>query len=130
LINLKLYPGEYSIMDLLAVQRAKPYRASATPFGLDVTMHRYVGRSVPWKFVKGVENIRAIGGGATRVADKIAELGRISSAHRETGVVLATIRGRVVLLPRKAFEVARAHGVPAAILASAGSAAELLAVRA
>lgn len=128
---MKLYPGEYSIMDLLAVQRTKAYRASATPFGLDLTMHRYVGRAVPWKFVKGTSAIRALGGGAERVAATLeGKLIPKTAGFREKGVVLASIRGKVVLIPRKAYEVAVRHGVPATILASAGSAAELLAVRA
>jgi len=128
---MKLYPGEYSIMDLVAVQRNKAFRAAATPFGIDLAMHRYVGRSVPWKFVKGTSAIRALGGGAERVASTLeGKLIPMTAGHRERGVVLASIKGRVVLIPRKAFEVAVRHGVPASILASAGSASELLAIRA
>lgn len=124
---MKLYPGEYTIMDLLAVQRTKQFRVSATPFGLDLTMHRYAGRAVPWKFVKGVENIRKIGGGAAKVADTLeTKLIPQTRGYHEKGVVLAVIDGKTVLLPRKALEVARRHGKAVVELMSAGSAAEIL----
>jgi hypothetical protein len=124
---MKLYSGEYSIVDLLAVSRSKASRVAATPFGKGVAMHRYAGRSVPWKHVKTTAAMSAMGGGAARVAAVIE--GRLlpgTRGHRERGVVLASIRGRTILLSRKAFEVAKRHGVPSAILAEAGSAAEIL----
>ena len=131
--GMKIYPGEFGLIDLLRLRQTKAFRTAVTPWGLDLAYHRYVGRSVPWKFVKGVEAIRAIG---TRGARKVAEtletkLIPMTKGHREKGVVYCIITNpktgvsKTLLIPRKAAEVAKRHGLSVTELMTARSASEI-----
>jgi hypothetical protein len=130
---MKVYPGEFGLLDLLRVRQTKAFRTAVTPWGLDVGFHRYVGRSVPWKFVKGVEGIRAIGTtGARKVASTLeTKLIPGTKGHREKGVVYCTITNpktgvsKTVLIPRKAAEVAKRHGLTVEELMVGRSASEI-----
>jgi hypothetical protein len=116
---MKIYPGEFGLIDLLRLGQTKAFRTAVTPWGLDLTYHRYVGRAVPWKFAEGVEGIRAIGTkGARKVAETLeTKLIPMTKGHREKGVVYCTITNpktgvsKTVLIPRKAAEVAKRHGM-------------------
>lgn len=44
----KVYPGEYSLIEIAAIANTPGFRTSVTPFG-SPGLHRYVGSSVGWK---------------------------------------------------------------------------------
>ena len=115
---MKLYPGEYTIMDLLQVTASKNFRTAVTPFGEDARYHRYAGRAVAWKFAFDVA--------PERVKSGLSKAIGISKAHREKGVALVRVDGKTILVPMKVAEMMRAAGKRVTILASGATAAEII----
>jgi hypothetical protein len=130
---MKVYPGEFGLLDLLRVGQTKAFRTAVTPWGLDLSYHRYVGRSVPWKFVKGVEAIRALGSEGAQIVAETLEKKLIpnTKGYQEKGVVYCVITNpkkgvsKTVLIPRKAAEVAKRHGMKVEVRMVAKSASEI-----
>ena len=122
---MKLYPGEFTVLDLLSVARSKAFRTAVTPFGHDATYHRYAGRAVAWKFVPHAENA------PERVKAGLSKAKEISKRHHEKGVDLILLDGKEVMVPHKVTEMCREAGREVKVLASGRTAAEIItAVRA
>lgn len=116
-------------MDAIQIARTPGVRMSSTPFGPAGTRTFYIGRAVPWKMVKGIENVRAIN---SEVAAGLEKAISISMAAAGTyGVSLAryTAAGRkpgaLILIPTKAAKQMVAQGT-GEIVASYGSSWEAL----
>jgi len=99
---MKIYKKEFSAKDLLEVAMDSRMRTGVTPFGApDGEVQRYLGRSVPWKGVRGIENLRTIN---PRVAAGISRARDISMAHHEKGIALVQYPdGSVVTMPMKCY---------------------------
>jgi len=116
---LKLYPGEYTIMDLLAVSRSPAFRTAVTPFGPDAMYHRYAGRAVAWKM-----NFNAA---PERVKSGLSKAISISKgAAGVRGVALVSVDGKTMLVPKKVVEQLRAAGKRPVILAERATASEII----
>jgi len=114
----KIYPGEYTILDVAGVAANPMFRTAVTPFGITGRINRYVGKSAPWKGVVGIEAVKSIN---PAVAAGLARAISMSKAHREKGVVeIMTPHGPKVM-PAKAAAMARAgknaagYGSPRAV---------------
>ena len=49
---VKIYPGEYSVADLAAIEASRFWRTGTSPFTTPGRMVRYVGKAVGWKGAK------------------------------------------------------------------------------
>jgi len=112
---VKIYKKEFSAKDLLEVAMDSRMRTGVTPFGApEGEVQRYLGRSVPWKGVKGIENIRAINPG---VAAGISRARDISRGHTEKGIALVQYpNGEVVTMPMKCYAMMEAARRPVVLI--------------
>jgi len=110
---MKVYKRQFTAKDLLEVANDPGMRVGATPFGAPHGERTiYIGKSVPWKGVKGIEAVRAVN---SRVAAGLEKARSISMAHREPGI--ATVRypnGQHVTMPMKCYQMMMdvGHTVP------------------
>ena len=134
---VKIYKGEASLFDLASVGRTPGIRTAVTPFGMDgIGLKRYVGASVPWKGVKGREAVIAFAAPYGRLADGIRKIADTAAAVKGvTGVALGTISGtdykgrpytKRGIVPKRCFEIARAHGKTVTIEREAGRVPDLI----
>jgi len=125
---VKIYRGEASLFDLAAVGRTPGVRTAVTPFGMDgIGLKRYVGASVPWKGLRipgaaemSETEIQAIVGVHGNLATGIRKIASTSKrVGTVTGVALGSISGtdykgrpytKRGIVPKRALEIARAHG--------------------
>lgn len=94
-------PIKISLKDLVDVATSKGYSLASTPFGAEPGQRQfYIRRAVPWKGVKGIENVEKINSGVARGLRKAIE---ISRRHHETGkAILVYPDGTEVVVPMKA----------------------------
>lgn len=101
---MKIYKKQFTAKDLLEVARDPGMRVASTPFGAahgERTM--YIGKSVPWKGVKGIENVRAVN---PRVAAGIEAARAMSMRHHELGSAWVQYpNGEVVGMPMKCYQM-------------------------
>lgn len=99
---MKVYKKEFSAKDLLDIANDSRMRTAVTPFGApEGEVQRYIGRSVPWKGVRGIENLRAIN---PRVAAGIEAARAMSIRHREPGIAVVQYpNGDVTTMPYKCY---------------------------
>lgn len=114
---MKIYKKEFSAKDLLEIAMDSRMRTGTTPFGAkEGEVQRYLGRSVPWKGVKGIENIRAIN---PAVAEGISRARDISIGHTEKGIAIVQYpNGEVVTMPMKCFRMMEAALRPVTLVAT------------
>lgn len=97
----KISKGEYTLMDIVAVAMNPAVRTAVSPFGAMPT--RYVGRSVPWKGVRGIENLKAINSAVASGLTSAIGISRGKAGVK--GVVLVrTEGGAYKIMPRKSAE--------------------------
>jgi len=108
---MKVYKKEFSAKDLLEIATDSRMRTGVTPFGApEGEVQRYIGRSVPWKGIKGIENIRAINPG---VAAGISKARDMSMGHHEKGIAIVQYpNGDVVTMPMKCYAMMSAAARP------------------
>ena len=101
---MKVYKKQFSAKDLLEVANDPSMRVGSTPFGApEGEMTMYIGRSVPWKGVKGMEAVRAAN---PRVAAGLEKARAISMSHREPGIAVVQYpNGQVVTMPMKCYRM-------------------------
>jgi hypothetical protein len=128
---MKLYPGEYTIMDLLQIASSRSFRTAVTPFGLDTAYHRYAGRAVMWK--------KAFDVAPDRVKSGLGKAIDMSRRHREPGVVFVHVEGtktkkgktvhisKDVLVPAKVAEMMKEAGLKVSVLGAGKTAADIIA---
>lgn len=109
-----------TVLDMVRIAQTPGVRVGSTPFGPLGSRTWYVGRSVPWKGVRGLEALRAR---APRVAAGLGNAIRISQAHREKGVSVVRVNGGLKLMPHKAAAMMGAAGD---IVATYGTSLEAL----
>ena len=93
---------------------------SSTPFGVPGEKKFYAKRAVPWK-------------GSTTAYPNQPHLNRLkgwATGTGEKGVVLASINGRLVLVPRHAAETAKRAGASVVIVGEAPNVYQLYAAKA
>ncbi len=92
-------------------------RTAVTPFGApEGEVQRYIGRSVPWKGVKGIDNLRAIN---PRVAEGISAARSMSQGHREKGIAIVQYpNGEVVTMPMKCYRMMEDARRPVTLVAT------------
>lgn len=114
---MKVYKKEFSAKDLLEIANDSRMRTGTTPFGApEGEVQRYIGRSVPWKGVRGIENIRAINPG---VAAGISRARDISMGHREKGIAIVQYpNGEIVTMPMKCYAMMQAALRPVTLVAT------------
>lgn len=114
---MKVYNKEFSAKDLLEVAMDSRMRTGTTPFGAkEGEVQRYIGRAVPWKGVKGIENIRAIN---PRVAAGIEKARDMSRAHTEPGIAIVQYpNGEMVTMPMKCYRMMEAARRPVTLVAT------------
>jgi hypothetical protein len=95
---MKIGAPVVSVKDLVSIAMSPGARVARTPFGPAGIGTWYIGRSVPWKAVRGLEAVRAIN---PRVAGGLEKGISISKAHHERGVAIAIIDGAVKMMPLK-----------------------------
>ena len=112
---MKIYKKEFSAKDLLEVAMDSRMRTGVTPFGApEGEVVRYLGRSVPWKGIKGIENIRAVNPG---VAAGIERARDISRGHTEKGIALVQYpNGEIVTMPMKCYAMMEAARRPVTLI--------------
>ncbi len=93
-------PIKISLKDLYEESQRKDRTISRTPFGAPPGEYQYYEKkAVPWKGVKGIENVRAINSG---VANGLSKAIGISRAHHETGkAILIYPDGTRIVVPLK-----------------------------
>ena len=115
---VKIYPNEINLFQLAAIGRMKGIRTGTSPFGMAPGAHvRYLGRSVPWKGVKG-DAFWSLASKFGRLADGLREAIRISQEARRTyGVAVVNLAdGRQVVLPLKVVRQMEIAGKPVSIV--------------
>ena len=110
---MKVYKRQFTAKDLLEVARDPGMRVGSTPFGAEHGERTiYIGKSVPWKGVKGIESVRAVN---PRVAAGLEKARAISMAHHEPGSAWVQYpNGQVVGMPMKCYAmmIEAGHTVP------------------
>ena len=107
----------FKLKDILDIKNDKRYRVSRTPFGATYSDPMlYAGNAVPWKGVKGIDNVRKINAG---VADGLENAIRISK--KKAGVygvvcIVDPVTGMPKCMPRKAYEQMKEAGKVAATI--------------
>jgi hypothetical protein len=110
---MKIGAPVVSAMEMIHISKMPGVRISSTPFGIAGTRTWYIGASVPWKGVKGIENVRTIN---PRVAEGLSKAITLSTAHHEKGVALVRVTekgkraGAILLVPAKVAEMMREAG--------------------
>lgn len=94
-----------SLKELYELSKDPQITVSRTPFGANPLAGEekvYIKRAVPWKGVKGIDNLRKVN---PRVADTIEKLrdASRSMAGKYRGVVIAAVGGRIKAMPYKSF---------------------------
>jgi hypothetical protein len=99
---MKVYKKEFSAKDLLEIANDSRMRTAVTPFGATPgEMQRYIGRSVPWKGVRGIDAVSRINSGVGR---GITAARSISMKHHETGTAIVQYpNGEIVTMPMKCY---------------------------
>lgn len=106
---MKIFKKQFSAKDLLEVANDPNMRVGSTPFGAAYGERTiYVGRAVPWKGVKGLENLRRVN---PRVAAGLERAIGISRAHHEPGSAWVQYgNGQIVGMPMKCYQMMVAAG--------------------
>ncbi len=114
---MKVYKKEFSAKDLLEIANDSRMRTAVTPFGApEGEVQRYIGRSVPWKGVRGIANIRTINPG---VASGISRARDISKGHTEKGIAIVQYpNGEIVTMPMKCYAMMEAARRPVTLVAT------------
>ena len=115
---VKVYPNEINLFQLAAIGRTPGIRTGTSPFGMPAgSMVRYIGRSVPWKGMKG-DAFWSVATKYGRLADGLRTAIRISKDAAGTyGVALVSLAdGRQVVLPRKVVKQMEAQGKPVTVI--------------
>jgi len=112
---MKIYKKEFSAKDLLEVAMDSRMRTGVTPFGApEGEVVRYLGRSVPWKGIKGIANIKAVNPG---VAAGISRARDISIKHTEKGIALVQYpNGEIVTMPLKCYAMMEEAARPVTLI--------------
>lgn len=95
--------GKPTLKDLFELSKDPTITVSSTPFGANIERGEkqlYLKRAVPWKGVKGIENLRRVN---PRVAETIDRLRAISQNLRIKGAVIVRKNdGTLTKMPLKA----------------------------
>ena len=116
---VKVYPNEINLFQLAAIGRTPGIRTGTTPFGMPPGAQvRYIGRSVPWKGLKGDAFWSWADANKPRLAEGLRAAIKISKGAAGTyGVALVALAdGRQMVLPRKVVEQMRAAGKPVTVI--------------
>lgn len=97
--------GKPTLKDLYELSKDPTISVSSTPFGADLgkgERQLYIKKAVPWKGVKGIENLRRVN---PKVADTVAKL---ADASRRLAGIRGTVHvvmpdGRITAMPKKAL---------------------------
>ena len=109
---VKVYPGEFSLIDLMAVGSHPGIRTATTPFGAPLGQRiRYVGKAVEWKGKKG-EAFWSIAEKHGRLVEGLRTAIHVSREARGTyGVALVQLPyGGLTILPLKVVKQMIAQG--------------------
>jgi len=109
-----------TVMDMVRISMTPGVRIGSSPFGSLGSRTFYVGRSVPWKGVHGIDQLAARN---PRVAAGLRNAIRVSQAHHEKGVSVVRVDGAMKLMPTKSAMQMGAAGI---IVASYHSSVEAL----
>ena len=94
-----------SLKELYVLSKDTEITVSRTPFGANPLAGEekvYIKKAVPWKGVKGIENLKRVN---PKVAETINKLRQVSKAMkgRYKGVAVVAINGRIKAMPYKSF---------------------------
>lgn len=97
-----------TVMDMVNISRMPGVRIGYTPHGIAGMRTYYVGASVPWKGVRGLDAVKAMNSAVGAGLEKAIKL---SKEHREKGESLVRVlpggrnAGAVLLIPTKAAKM-------------------------
>ena len=97
----KIYPGEYSIYDIVRIASDSTTSMSSSPFAPPLMPVRIVKRAAPWKGIRGMTDLKAA---FPKTAAAVEKAYGISKEHHEKGVVLVemdTPTPTYMIMPRK-----------------------------
>jgi len=118
--HMKIGSPVTTVLDMVRIAMTPGVRVGSTPFGPLGSRTFYVGRSVPWKGAKGIDQVAARN---PRVASGLRNAIRVSQAHHEKGVSVVRVNGALKLMPTKS---AAQMGAAGEIVASYNNSTEAL----
>lgn len=101
--------GKPTLKELYELSKDNTVSIGSTPFGADLNKEgrqKYIKKAVPWKGVKGIENIRRINPKVANTVEKLAEASKALSGIK--GVVYVVKDGKMTAMPKKSFLAAKA----------------------
>lgn len=101
--------GKPTLKELYELSKDNTVSIGSTPFGADLgkgEKQRYIRKAVPWKGVKGIENIRRINPKVANTVEKLAAASKALSGTK--GVVYVVKDGKMTSMPKKSFLAAKA----------------------
>jgi len=122
---VKVYPNEVNMVQLGVIGAMKGIRTGTSPFGMPAGAHvRYIGRSVPWKGLKGdafwsfaANHVNKKGVRGTLESGLKSAIAVSQKAAHTFGVALAQLAdGRQVILPLKVVRQMEIAGKPITIV--------------
>jgi len=97
--------GRPTLKDLYELSKDNTITVSSTPFGADLSKgerQMYIKKAVPWKGVKGIENLRKVNPKVADTIAKLAEASRRLSGIKGT-VYVIDASGKLTAMPKKAL---------------------------
>lgn len=101
----KIYPGiDMGLLrDIQNVAVDPAMRTAVTPFGMPAGAYRrYVGKSVPWKMVKGIEEVKKINPDVAKGLAKAIAISKAQKGKYGVAIVHHFEKGVNILMPYKA----------------------------
>ena len=105
-------PQRASLTELVRIGYSKGFRVFRKAFGrADEIGQLRVGRAAPHKGVKGIDNIRKLGGKYVNMANTLeSNIAKVRSKKGTTGVAVGTVNGELKILPAIAMELSQDAG--------------------
>lgn len=105
-------PEGTSLIELVRVGYSKGFRVFRKAFGkVDEIGQLRVGRAAPHKGVKGIENIRKLGGKYVNMANALeSNISKVRSKKGTNGVAVGVVNGELKILPAISMELSKDAG--------------------
>ena len=105
--------GRPTLKELYELSKDKTISISSTPFGADISKGEkqiYIKKAVPWKGVKGIENLRKVNPKVADTIKKLRDASRMLSGIK--GVVYVYKNGKLTAMPKKSYLMAKQKILP------------------
>ena len=99
------------LKDIFEASKDPNISVSRTPFGAEYGATQvYLKSAVPWKGVKGIENVKKVNARVGEAIEKLAEASKALSGIN--GTVVVSWKGKLTVMPKKAYLMAKIAGKP------------------